>query len=132
MSLPDDLRSSLDSMKAIDNPDLHRLKQADKLLPDPDNNLTEFSNDECIDFALIEALHKAQIINLSGTMVFFDVLKRNRTALDRKRTDEYIKAVIGQVQPLPMSYSQVGAPGSFGDEIKKPSAFQRFKEWMKS
>lgn len=130
-AIPDEIRNSLEAQKGIENPDMHRLRQADNLIADPVNDLTELSNDECIDFALIEALHKGGIINLSGTMAFLELLKRNRASLDRKRVDEYLKAVVGQTQPLPTAYSQIGAPGSF-TEIDKPSIFKRFGDWLKS
>ena len=131
MAIPDEIKNSLDIQKGIENPDMHRLRQADKLIEDHENDLTEMSNDECIDFALIEALHESGIIKLSGTMTFFGLLKRNRASLDRKRVDEYLKAVVGQSQPLPAAYSQVGAPGSFA-ETDKPSLFKRFGAWLKS
>lgn len=129
--IPGEIRNSLEAQKGIENPDMHRLRQADQLITDHESDLTELSNDECIDFALLESLHKSGIINLSGTMQFLSLLKRNRASLDRKRVDEYLKAVVGQTQPLPAAYSQVGAPGSFG-EVEKPSLFKRFGAWLKS
>ena len=130
-NIPDSIRESIEKHQAIENPDMHRLEQADLLISDPENDLTELSNDEAIDFALIEALHNTGVIKLNGTMEFISLLKRNRASLDRKRTDEYLKAVIGQVQPLPGAYAQVGSPGSF-QEVEKPGLFARFMAWMKS
>lgn len=130
-AIPDEIRNSLDIQKGVENPDMHRLRQADKLISNAEDDLTELSNNECIDFALIEALHNSGVIKLTGTMQFISLLKKNRASLDRKRVDEYLKAVVGQTQPLPAAYSQIGAPGSFG-ETEKPSLFKRFGAWLKS
>ena len=130
--IPDIIKAQIsDGSKTpeIHDPSLKRLQQADVLGHDPENSLTELSNDECIDFAILEALHTHDIIRLKGTMEFLKILKRNRVALDRKRTDEYLKSIIGQVQRLP-DYGAVGAPGSFEVE-EKQSLVQRFVAWFK-
>lgn len=112
------------------DPNLVRLEMARQLALDPLNDLTELSDDEIIDFCLIESLHELKVLDFSPVLKFYGFLKRDRPSLNRKRTDEYLKGLIGQIsgQVQPMAY--YGAPGTVMDE--KPGFFDKINPWSKN
>jgi hypothetical protein len=117
-NIPVDIRNKISEDANIHDPLLRRLEMVQVLATDPKNDLTELSEDECIDFAIIRALDETGVIKLDGVLKFLDYLKSNRVSLDRKRTDEYLKGLIGQVngQLQPMPY--YGSPGTVQPEEK--------------
>lgn len=128
-NLPKDIRSKISEDSLNHDPLLRRLEMVQVLAPDPKNDLTELSDDESIDFALIEALHNSGVIQLDGVMEFFTILKRNRVALDRKRTNEYLKGLIGQVNGQIQPSMYYGSPGTV--EPEKKSLLDKMMFWRK-
>lgn len=113
----------LSRVSSDNNPSLVRLSKIDPLGRNPNETLTELSNDEGIIFSLLEAAHEFKIVDLPATMFFFERLRINRVPLNRKGIDEYLKAIIGQ----PVTTPTYGGAGSLGDEEKKPGIISRIR-----
>ncbi|TSA54944.1 MAG: hypothetical protein D4R45_03275 [Planctomycetaceae bacterium] len=111
---------------AFQDPFLLRLEMAGKLAEDPLNDLTEISTGEATFFAAIRTLHNGGVLDLSMVLDFEDNLKRNRVSIDRKRVDEYIKALVGQVAGN-VPPTNVGQPGTV--EPEKNSLKDRLMFW---
>jgi hypothetical protein len=126
-------RQSLRQNISSCDPALKRLEKVDVLGRHPDITLTELSRDEGIIFAVIEALSKMETlkreegVRLPGVVEFFNLLRLNRVALDRKGIDEYLKAIIGQPQT---AFPQLGNPGSLNVE-DRPGLISRLMFWRK-
>lgn len=128
-NIPGDIRQKISEDANVHDPLLRRLEMVQVLATDPKNDLTELSEDESIDFALLEALHNSDVIKLNGVMDFFMVLKRNRVSLDRKRTNEYLKGLIGQVNGQLQPTMYYGSPGTV--EPEKKSILDKVMFWRK-
>lgn len=128
-NIPEDIRKKISEDANIHDPVLRRLEMLQVLATDPKNDLTELSFDESIDFALIESLHNTGVIKLDGVMEFFTILKRNRVSLDRKRTNEYLKGIIGQVNGQLQTMQYYGSPGTV--EPEKKSILDKIMFWKK-
>jgi len=107
------------------DPSLQRLNRVDVLARRPDETLTELSPNEVIYFSAIEAMNETGIIDTPTVVNFFNRLRINRMAMNRKRVDEFLKGLNNQPQNI---YPALGAPGSFPLEEKK-SFVDRLMFW---
>lgn len=114
--IPEELAGRISAEVQSLDPSIKKLERLDKLGRDPDKTLTELSNTETIYFSIIEAMNDGGIIKTPATLAFFDHLRKNRVAMNRKGIDEYLKGLIGQPQNF---YPMLGSPGSFPQEEKK-------------
>lgn len=126
-NLPESIRNKISQDANVYDPSLRRLEMVQVLAQNPKSDLTELSEDECIDFALIRALHVSEVIKLDAVIMFFDYLKENRVSLNRKRTEEYLKGLIGQVNGQIQQGAYYGAPGTI--EPEKKSIADRLMFW---
>jgi hypothetical protein len=128
-NIPEDIRKKISEDANMHDPVLRRLEMLQVLAQDPKNDLTELSFDESIDFALIEAIHRMKVLKLDGVIQFFEILKQNRVSLDRKRVNEYLKGIIGQVNGQLQPVQYYGSPGTV--EPEKKSILDRMMFWKK-
>ncbi|WOF15996.1 hypothetical protein F1737_04400 [Methanoplanus sp. FWC-SCC4] len=128
-NLPEGIREKIREDATAYDPLLRRLDMVQVLGRDPDNTFTELSDDEAIEFGILESLHNSDVIKLDGVMIFFQLLKRNRVALDRKGTDEYIKALVGQINGQIQPHTYYASPGTV--EQEKTGIMDRIMFWRK-
>lgn len=129
-NIPDSIKERSFTSGQMLDPALVRLQMAAKLAENPANDLTELSDDEIITFRLIEALHNADLgLDFTPVLDFYGMLKADCPSLDRKRTDEYLKGLIGQVSGQVQPYAYYGAPGTVSEE--KPGFFDKINPWSK-
>ena len=128
-NIPADIRRKISEDANMHDPVLRRLEMVQVLAQNPKTDLTELSEDECIDFAIIRALHDMEVIKLDAVIKFFDYLQANRASLDRKRTNEYLKGLIGQVNGQLQPIQYYGSPGTVDPE--KKSILDRMMFWKK-
>lgn len=124
--IPDTMQQRIVQVGQVNDPQLKQLDMVSVLGRDASNTLTELSYDEVIDFAIIEAIHKEGILDLSAVVTFINLLKTNRVALDRKGVSEYLKGIIGQ--PV-RDFAPYGMPGTVEED--KPGVLSRLMFWRK-
>jgi len=127
-NLPDELRTNIMETSDAQDPMMRRLDMAGTLAPNPSTDLTELSRDETLVFALIETIHKADIIKMDGMLVFFDTLRQNRVSMDRKRVSEYLKALMG-VSGGSIEPGNYGSPGTLSDD--EPGRKKKWQFWKR-
>jgi hypothetical protein len=104
--------AALRAVATTNDPKLKRLERVDSLTAAPARTMSEMTGRETIYFALIEALHRSDIVHLPGTVAFFELLRENRVSLDRKGRTEYLQGLVGV-----SVREQVGTPGSLPDDV---------------
>lgn len=110
------------------DPRLKQLEKVDRLADTSGPRMTEFTNDEAIDFALLEALHDQKIIEIPGCIKFIEALRENRVSLDRKGRREFLQALIGTTAGGKTNVEHVGVPGSMQPPQEKRSWWQIWKK----
>jgi hypothetical protein len=115
--MPNDLKEKIKGDISNQDPSLKRLDMVGTIAQHPDENLTELSFDETVDYSVIEALTDAGVLDLSMVVTFLRYLRINRTALDRKRVDEYLRGIAADSGPI-QPYVSYGAPGTVEPEKK--------------
>lgn len=127
-NIPEDLRKRIREDANMLDPLLRRLEMVQVLARTPKTDLTELSEDECIDFAILRALHDSNVIRLDAVMLFIDYLQANRASLDRKRVNEYLKGLIGQVNGQLQPAMYYGSPGTIEE---KKGLMDKLMFWRK-
>lgn len=110
------------------DPRLKQLEKVDRLADLSGPRMTEMSNDEAIDFAILEALHHQKILEIPGCVKFIETLRENRVSLDRKGRKEFLQALVGTTSSGKTNIEQVGTPGSMHPTEEKRSWW---KFWQK-
>jgi hypothetical protein len=108
------------------DPRLKQLEKVDRLVEPAGPRMTELSNDEAIDFAILEALNDQKIVEILGCIRFIEFLRENRVSLDRKARKEFLQALIGSTSKTDVSL--VGAPGTMQPPQEKKSWWQFWKK----
>jgi len=110
------------------DPRLKQLEKVDRLADTSGPRMTEMSNDEAIDFAILEALHHQKILEIPGCVKFIETLRENRVSLDRKGRKEFLQALVGTTSSGKTNIEQVGTPGSMHPQEEKRSWWQFWKK----
>lgn len=109
MTADEDRVAALRTVATTNDPKLQRLARVDSLTAAPARTMSEMTGRETIYFALIEALHRSDVVHLPGTVTFLDLLRENRVSLDRKGRKEYLQGLVGTSI---REEGAVGTPGS--------------------
>lgn len=125
MAIDEDRVRALRTIATTNNPQLKRLERVDGLTAPPERTMSEMTGRETVYFALIESLHRSQIVDLPGTVSFLTLLRENRVSLDRKGRKEYLQALVGI--SVKEDATAIGTPGSLHDNPDKKRWWQFWK-----
>lgn len=126
MAIPEDRLKALRQEATVNDPRLKRLEKVDTLAAPPERTMSEMTDRQSVYFALIEALHQEQIIELPGTVEFIRLLRENRVSLDRKGRREYLQALVGTTARE--NVDRLGTPGTLIDAPDKKRWWQFWKK----
>ncbi|QSZ66417.1 hypothetical protein RJ40_02345 [Methanofollis aquaemaris] len=109
------------------DPRLKQLEKVDRLADSSGPRMTELTNQEAIDFAILEALNDQKIIEIPGCIKFIEALRENRVSLDRKGRKEFLQALIGTTSGGKTNVEHVGVPSSMHPPEEKRSWWKFWK-----